>query len=551
MNRGNNTYADIADSLFDENINEKSIDYTKLDLTPVFDIPNPVMLLSVYDEAVRDNIIQLYPWQTQTHIQYASIYQNPRRVNRISIRANNGSGKSTYLMAPCAVFTGMRYREASTVITSASGAQLDRQTGRAINRLVDSINEFHGEKIWERKYRHYENLISKSIIQLFATDQPELAEGYHPIKPGGVFTLLVDEAKSVPQSIFEALSRCNGVIVRMDVSSPGPPRGHFYQTQVAHNWWRKHVTWKDTPHVTQDEYDEAVSQYGENSPIVKSMFWAEFTSIDECVCITYENLTRLINNKPDRIDFGYGKFAGLDLAAGGDECVLAAFDENEMIGLECFRYSFTPDSVKHIKGLLRKYDISPQNVFADDGGVGKGIIDQLWEAGYRVNRVINQAQAFNKQAYGNRGAEMYFNFARYVEELDIILKPDKTLINQLSNRYYETKDKSKLFLESKVKARANGHPSPDRSDAVVLAFADKPYGSWKRKNLSAKKINEQTAQTRKMTIPTTEELLELHSNRRIQNMNRKSMYISDKYGIDTLKTINSSLALAKYNLNSR
>ena len=37
MNRGNNTYADIADSLFDENINEKSIDYTKLDLTPVFD----------------------------------------------------------------------------------------------------------------------------------------------------------------------------------------------------------------------------------------------------------------------------------------------------------------------------------------------------------------------------------------------------------------------------------------------------------------------------------------------------------------------------------
>lgn len=488
-----------------------------------FDIKDPVMLLAIYDEAIRTGLIKLYPWQVEIHLRFANIF--PGSTNRISVRANNGSGKSTYLMAPCAIWLAMRYYESSIVITSASGAQLDRQTGRAVKSLCDAINAFHGEKIWETKYREYTNTKTGSVIQLFATDEANKAEGYHPITPKGLFALLVDEAKSITQDIYEALSRCNGQTHRMDISSPGAPTGHFYRTQLSDKWWHRHVTWKDTPHITQEEYEEAVDQYGENSPVVRSSFWAEFTSIDNTTVLTYEDITRLINNPPEQYELGHGRFAGLDLSLGGDEAVLSVFEENRHIGLEVFRFANSLDNARHIKTLFRKWKLNAKNINADDGGVGRTVIDILWEDGYRVNRVLNQAAAYNKQAYANRGAEIYANFARYVEELDIILLNDKTLLNQLANRYYDTREGGKMFLESKQKAKAKGHPSPDRADATTLAFANKPYGAWKRKNIISKKKSSRGKPT--ISIPSTEELVEIFYDKQVNP--RASVYI-DRYG---------------------
>jgi len=48
---------------------------------------------------------------------------------------------------------------------------------------------------------------------------------------------------------------------------------------------------------------------------------------------------------------------------------------------------------------------------------------------------------------------------------------------QLCSRYYKQSNTNKrLILESKREAKANGHGSPDRADATVLAFADVPLG---------------------------------------------------------------------------
>jgi len=44
-----------------------------------------------------------------------------------------------------------------------------------------------------------------------------------------------------------------------------------------------------------------------------------------------------------------------------------------------------------------------------------------------------------------------------------------------SNRYYKNNAKLLLQLESKQEAKAKGHPSPDRADAAVLAWANIPY----------------------------------------------------------------------------
>ena len=93
-------------------------------------------------------------------------YKN--RVKRMALVANNGSGKSALVLAPCSVWTAMRYQRARVVITSASGTQLDRQTGRSVEGLCESVNATHKQEIWEIKYRNYTFLPTRSTIEMYS-----------------------------------------------------------------------------------------------------------------------------------------------------------------------------------------------------------------------------------------------------------------------------------------------------------------------------------------------------------------------------------------------
>jgi hypothetical protein len=115
-----------------------------------------------------------------------------------------------------------------------------------------------------------------------------------------------------------------------------------------------------------------------------------------------------------------------------------------------------------------------------------------------VNRILNQTRALNTQRYANRGAELWFTIKRLVEERLILLpKDDTTLRNQLTNRYFsQSNTNGKILLESKQEARAKGRPSPDRADAVALAFTgltihdflDNISGAQETPNVTKRKV---------------------------------------------------------------
>jgi hypothetical protein len=437
-------------------------------------IRNPVVLLSIYDEAIRTEKVLLHLWQIKILKEFAE-GKEEGKVLRIGVCANNGSGKSQFTIAPCAVWLAMAFKKARAVVTSSSGTQLDRQTGRAILRLCKMVNEFHGQILWKCNYRSFTFLPTGSTIELYATDEEGKAEGYHPHEPGGEFAIFVDEAKSVEEKIFEAIMRCNGMTRRMDVSSPGNPAGHFYQTFQSTRWKTYRITYKDCPHISEDEVGEARERYGENSAWFRSAYLAEFTSINEDVIIPWDWIQNLVRFPVQRMMVGE-KFGGLDLSAGGDETVLSLWHGNVQIAMICFKFDDTTYTVEFIKRMLDRYGIKPENINADDGGVGKSMIDMLWRDGYMVKRVRNESVPFDKSTYANRGSEMWYNFGRLIQEKCLWLLPDKTLMDQLSSRYYSRGDvHGKLILESKRLARSRGHGSPDRADATVLAFANKRF----------------------------------------------------------------------------
>ena len=85
----------------------------------------------------------------------------------------------------------------------------------------------------------------------FSTDQPGRAEGWHPKLSNDedpVF-IIVDEAKTVPNKIFEAFDRCTRVF-QLWVSSPGSAAGEFYESLHANQkfCWTREVTSMECPH---------------------------------------------------------------------------------------------------------------------------------------------------------------------------------------------------------------------------------------------------------------------------------------------------------------
>lgn len=450
-------------------------------------LESPLTLLTFFDDDVREGRVKLSKWQKKLLHYFGKEHKYGDNQLRAMLLAANGSGKSQFILAPIAIWSIVKFQECLSIVTTASGAQLDGQDLRYCKRLADKINTFFlqsfPEGVIDCQYRKFICKITESYIDMFATDDPGKAEGKHPLKWDGKFFIFVDEGKTVADEIYEALERCTGCTHRLDISSAGASHGKFYQDWGFEDEeiFKLRVTAFDCPHIKQTDIEKKIRKHGIYDPLIRSMIFSEFTSVDQQVVISRELLTKSITLGSKFYEFGQLR-AGLDLAAGGDENCLSVWKGNKEIGRHWFRFSDTSKTVEEVIGIIRSYkgELKPDQIWADDGGVGRGILDNFREKGYKFNRVLNQSIPRDRTRYSNRGTENWFNFKRFIEEFQVLfIKDDRgnidtSLMNQLTNRYYKIQDGTgKIILESKQKAKSEGHPSPDRADAVILAWS--PY----------------------------------------------------------------------------
>ena len=456
------------------------------------DFEDAVDLIHAADASMSAGSRSLHDWQTETLLFLSGKFHkfSKKQPLRFYMPAANGSGKDAYIIAPLAVFLTLCKIRHRVVITSSSYNQLKTQTENYIRSLCSRLNYRLAElgvckKAFVIKKEHIACTLTGSEIVMFVTDEAGKAEGYHPFPDNRdeELTIIVNEAKTVPEDIFHALSRCT-YNRWIEISSPGQDSGHFYnsvktaitypQPYVLGSKYCRFVTSYDCPHIPQERIDQDKEDYGEHSPIFRSKHLAQFSSYDQQVVIRRDTLQTCLHRASIKIDIGLPRRAGLDLAAGGDENCLYVFDNNQFIGRETFRASDTDSvTINALITFFQKYALKAENIFADDGGVGHGILDNLRGRGWDVNRVLNQGKPRNSSgAYANRGAELWFNFARLVQESVVILPvDDHKLHDQLTSRYYHQQNVTgRIALESKKEARAKGHSSPDRADALVLAF---------------------------------------------------------------------------------
>jgi len=477
--------------------NDDVIDFDGLD------IKNPVELLLLLDENIVKGSIKLHDWQLQFMMDFADPKHTKDSPFRAAVQACNGSGKDKYIIAACAVWICMRYTSVECPITSSSGNQLDNQTSAHIERLCHKANALFGP-LWKINYRYYEfqhktsdQVPVPSVIKMFATDEAGKVEGYHPTEAGKKMAIFTSETKSIPDDITAALVRCVGYTHRVDASSPGLAAGYYYnicttgiprfevdnikslnstQTLIYK------VTAYDCAHITESEIESFAASLpgGKSSQVFKSGMMAEFGTTDEMVVIPSSFVWRAVENHSGRkkpFDITYipetYNTAGLDLSDGGAETVLGVRNGNKLIGLECFRFEDTEDSLNYLEELFVKYNLNhvKAKIRGDYCGMGGPMLRSLKRRGWKnVEFIDSRNSASESNVYANRGTELFFNMRKLFENKDVIIYYDKLLIEQLCTRYYKISTKNVYSLLSKLEQRSRGYPSPDRADALNLTF---------------------------------------------------------------------------------
>ena len=160
------------------------------------------------------------------------------------------------------------------------------------------------------------------------------------------------------------------------------------------------------------------------------------------------------------------KVFGVDVARlGSDDTVVALREGNSVRILESWNGHDTMSSTGKVAALIREH--SPERIFVDEIGIGAGVLDRLVELGHPAYGINVAKPARDSDRFENSRAELFWNLRERLEENTLALPEDATLVEQLAAIRYEFTSRGRIKLESK----SNMSSSPDRADAIALAFS--------------------------------------------------------------------------------
>ena len=400
--------------------------------------------------------LNLYKWQKRV------LGDLDASGSRVALKAANGSGKTAMCAAPAALWHALMFPDSVCVTTSGVYRQVKEQMWPTIRTLSNKVKDL-GIEINQTDLRIRD---LNSRIVGFSTDDPGRFEGWHSDN----LLIIVDEAKSVKDGIFQAIERCqpNRMLV---MSSPGGNSGEFHKIFTRHtDLYQTHtVTSFDCPHIPKVWIDQQIHKWGEDHPLVRSMIFGEFMQTsDESLLVNYDSYQNCLHNPP-RQEAGR-MIAGVDFAGGNDENVIAIREGNKIKKIVSWTDKDTMASVGRFVVEFTKSGLEPENIFCDEGGLGRPMADALRDAGWAVNRINFGARARDPEKFSNLAAEMWYSTARLIEKNELILPhDDEVLMAQLTSRRCRANKSGKLELETKGEMKSRGLSSPDRADAVCMA----------------------------------------------------------------------------------
>lgn len=245
--------------------------------------------------------------------------------------------------------------------------------------------------------------------------------------------------------------------------------------------------------VDQRWVDDVVSEFGDDSPFVEARVFARFPRSSANKVIPFSWCEQSIDND-DPIPSQTVRL-GIDIAAdGGDEFVICEADgytasmlhrssgrvnENAVdVANVCMKYILEAEAKHHERNLVERVRVKIDTI-----GVGWGVVSilQKWGEERKHSAIIvpvNVAErAKDADKFRNMRAEMWWNGRTLLQpkpdgRQDMRLPNDRPIMSQLSAPIFKSDSSGRIQIESKADMKKRGVHSPDRAEALLLAFYD-------------------------------------------------------------------------------
>jgi hypothetical protein len=333
-----------------------------------------------------------------------------------------------------------------------------------------------------------------------ATNEGVRFQGFH-----GSILIIIDEAPGVRPDIYEAIAgiQAGGDVRVLALGNPTIASGPFYDafTINREGWNLISIGAFDTPNLqgitldsllqmTDHELDEnpwpslttrrwvreKYYEWGPGHPLWESRVLGNFPVQSDRSLLSLEWLekARLREIEPVAPDGYYEDIhGGLDVAGPGeDETVLVLRRGNRIILLEAWTDT---DPRGKVLNALRDFKNRIQCLNVDTAGMGHYFARHLEDHGYPVVNVNVGESARDQDKFANLKAELYWGLRMRLETGDFSGPMDERTIGQLTGIQYKHNARGQVVIESKDDARKRGVKSPDRAEAVMLAFAEAQY----------------------------------------------------------------------------
>lgn len=422
-------------------------------------------------------ILQFDPWERQVEIA-----ETVAHFNKVAVRSCHDSGK-TAIAARLALWFLFTHRPSIVVSTAPTFLQVQELLWREIAAGYHASTMPLGGKL-------YQTPLLEIGDRWFAIGlkpeerQPERFQGFHSEN----ILFIADEASGVPESIFEA---ADGILTTANakellISNPTRLSGRLYDAfhSKSHLYKTIHIDGLETPNITAGEnvrpylitaqyIKEMIERYGEDSDQYRVKVRGEFPRAEERSLIPLEWVEMAVAKvMPVSIAIP-SKVVAVDPARfGGDETAVIYREGDTVKDIRGWQFEDTMVTAGKVAALI--VEKNADAVMVDVIGIGAGVADRLREQGFPVIEINVGEHAIDLKAFRRKRDELWWNLREKFRAGTISIPDDARLRAQLTAPTYTFSSAGQIVVESKDDIKERLGESPDRADALVLAFAMEP-----------------------------------------------------------------------------
>lgn len=409
----------------------------------------------------------------------------------MAIKAVTQYGKSE--VTALALIRALHDRREKALIVSPSNKQAMIIMGYVIQHLFDTeyskmMIEWTGslERLkHERSKRRITFKETESEVFILTADARTVSQEAKSLMGFGATIVVIDETALLPDPMFAKVLRMVGGGRGRKLVQIGNPfdSAHFKRAFASSRYEKLTINYKQAlkeGRLTEEFLDEARE---EMSPYDFGIFYECGFPKEGAVnaLIPADWIDLAINQK--EISEGDEK-SGLDVARFGDDKTVYCFRSGGIVKrLTAVEKRDTMEVVGWARNFLDEDE--PENLAIDTVGIGSGVYDRLKEEEYDVTDVnvgrkpiptdeLDEDEA--KKKFYNLKAQMAWRLREWFKpkegKSDISIPDDPELIKQLKEIRYNYDSSKRIKIESKEDLKKRIGQSPDKADALMLAFCD-------------------------------------------------------------------------------